>query len=99
MEGSEEVLIDEWRGQKFAEYATVWERAHSSILNNRTTSVRPVINLNGTVVGHAGIFSGDEIFVLNPTGKIPVTYLPLKQLLFQCVIAADRRFAGKRLVS
>src|SRR5215211_2769991 len=28
----EQVWVDEWKGQKFAEYATEWERAHSNIL-------------------------------------------------------------------
>jgi hypothetical protein len=48
------------RGQRFADYATPWELRHS-ILCSYDAPFQPVVDEDGTVVGHCGLVNGRDL--------------------------------------
>ncbi|MEN3379523.1 MAG: hypothetical protein V7604_4878 [Hyphomicrobiales bacterium] len=65
------IMYLEKKDQDFKKYATGWEILHSRIpFGDGSGNVDPVVDENMTVVGHFGVFSGDQIYV--PPG-IPST--------------------------
>lgn len=72
-----EIVAQQKKDQEFANYATDWERRFSKLCS--TGHMEPVLDKNGTVIGHYGWMVGDKIFIASKI--VPEVPRPLDELL------------------
>jgi len=63
------VGLQEWDGQRFADYSTPWEKEWSVLCSRTMGRMSPVVDDSGQVMGHSGRVSGSYIGYFSSTGE------------------------------